>query len=209
MIVLKIIGAIFAVIAILIFIILTLRVRIRFSFDLKNAFNLKAKILFFEFDLLRSKKKNPIVQRLKGRLGLDFSDLSIDEDDELEDSISELVSQIIAALSLLIGQLSWLVRHCRLDKLRVFIVCGGDAAEAALEYGTVCATVYPIVGYLSANLDAVKNAEDVRIGCDFDGEPQLEFDLFFSLKIFHILKAIYRALEETAEIAELNQEATQ
>ncbi len=216
MIVLKIIGIILAVLMVLIAFILALRIRLLFSFDLKNAHSIKIKVLFLTFDIgkekpkkekKKDKKPNSFIKALKKRLGLDFLE-NDDEEKTKADNLSDKLTRIISIITLFIGQVEWILRRFRLEKLRVFIVCGGgDAAEAAMEYGMVCAAVYPLIGYLSANLDAVENAEDVQVGCDFDGEPQLEFDFFVSIRVIHLLRAVFRAAADMSELAEINQEA--
>ncbi len=221
MIALKIMGIVFAVLIVLICFILALRIRLLFSFDLKNAHRIKIKVLFFTFDLgkekpKKSKKKqdkekkpNAFIESIKKRLGLDFLKKEAPEAPK-GDTLTDKLTGIISIITVFIGQVEWILRRFRLEKLRVFIVCGGgDAAEAAMEYGLVCAAVYPLIGYLSANLDAVENAEDVQVGCDFDGEPQLEFDFFVSIRVIHLLRAAFRAVADMSKAAELNQEAQQ
>jgi len=222
MIILKIIGIIFAVLIVIIALISMLRIRLLLSFDLKNAFSFKIKLLFLTFDIGKQKPKkqkeekekekkkpNAFLEKLKKRLGLDFVSREGTEGAETK-SVSDSLTKIITLITLLIGQVEWILRRFRLEKLRVFIVCGGgDAADAAMEYGMVCAAVYPLIGYLNANLDAVKNAEDVQVGCDFDGEPQLKFDFFVSIRGIHLLRAVFRALADLSDAAELNEEAQQ
>ncbi len=220
MIILKIIGIIFAVLIVLIALILMLRIRLLLSFDLKNAFSFKIKLLFLTFEMGKQKpgkpkkekekkKQNAFLKKLSKKLGLDFVAQEGTEGAESK-SISDSLTKIITLITLFIGQVEWILRRFRLEKLRVFIVCGGgDAADAAMEYGMVCAAVYPLIGYLNANLDAVKNAEDVQVGCDFDGEPQLEFDFFVSIRVIHLSRAVFRALADLSEAAELNEEAQQ
>lgn len=216
MIFLKIIGIVFAVIILLLIILLSLRIRLFLSFDMEKAFSFKIKVLFFSFDIGKEKKPkvekvktekkpSPFMTKIKKKLGLDIS-FKNQDGEETPKTISENITRIVTLISLLAGQIGWLLRRFRLEKLRILAICGGgDAAESALEYGVICSTVYPFIGYLSANLDSVKDAEDVQIGCDFEGEPKLEFDFFVSIRIIHIIRALFRSALDMAELA--NEEA--
>lgn len=207
MIVLKIIGTVIAVIILLIALILMLRFKLLISYDRQKGLTVLYRILFFTF----GKNPNPnsaFAKKLKKMLDID----KIESADAIkqgveENGISEAIQRIITIVTLLAGRIFWLLKYCRIHKLRIFAVCADeDAANAAIDYGLVCAAVYPLSSIITSNIKTAKNAEDISILCDFEGEKQLEFDLTVSIRIIHILRALYYNSMAKAE-TELQQEA--
>ncbi len=218
MIALKIIGITLSVILLLLILILILKVRFIINFKKGESVKFAIGFLCFKFGNKekkpkeeqnqapeKEKKPNKFVERLKKKLGLDI-DL---KEDAQNGDISDSVNKIITLLTLLSSQLKWLVKKLRIDVLRILIICGGgDAADTAMDYGTVCAVVYPFFGYVTENLNLKKDAEELNIGCDFEGESHFEFDITVSVRIFYIVKAALSGLLDMAENARLIEEAT-
>ena len=207
MIVLKIIGALLAVIILLIAIILMLKFKLIVSYDKQKGLKVLYRILFFTF----GKNPNPnsiIVRKLKRILEIDkIESAEVIKQDVEESGLSEAIRRIVTIVTLLAGRIFWLLKYCKILKLRIFAVCADeDAADAAIDYGLVCAAVYPFTAYLTSNIKTAKNAENIAVYCDFEGEKQLEFDLTVSVRIIHLLRALYRNAMEKAE-AELQKEA--
>lgn len=215
---LKIIGIILS--SILLLLILILLLRVRFIIKFKKGDSVKFAIGFLCFTFggkekkpaeeqkeapKKEKKPSKLAEKLKKRLGLDI-DL---KEDAQNGEISNTVNKVITLLTLLSSQLKWLVKKLRIDLLRILIVCGGgDAADTAMDYGAVCAVVYPFFGYVTENLNLKKNAEELNIGCDFEGESHFEFDLTVSVRIFYLVKAALSGLLDMAENARIIEEAT-
>ena len=176
------------------------------EFSEENKLIFRIKILCFSFGgkkKRKNKKPSKLTQKLKKRFGLDVFDSEEFKKDIEQGILSDKVNRIVALVMLFAGQIKWLFSKLRLDKLALFIICGGDdAADAAMEYGLICASVYPMAGYITANINAKKDAEDIRIGCDFDGEAKLEFKLIISIRIYNLLIAALRALGDMAIAAE-------
>lgn len=196
MIILKIIGLILSAIALIVFIILMLNAKIIFAFDTNGRLVLKAKLLFFTvYDLKRKKKKSgKIGTFLKKIFGIDtLTDTENLKTDAQTSGISSAVNKVVTVLMLLMGQIVWLLKRVKLKKLRLYAVCAGDdAADAAMDYGLVCSAVYPFVGYLETSLKMPKNACDIQVGCDFEGDAYFETEITAKLRVIHILRAIYR-----------------
>lgn len=78
-------------------------------------------------------------------------------------------------------------------------VCGEDASDTALGYGTACAVVYPLMGRLYNALNIEDYTVDVQ--CDFseDSKTTVYAYAFGTIRIIHIviiaLKALFRALK--------------
>jgi len=212
MIALKIIGISLAILLGLILLALIilpcLRVKLQLTFGEDGRLKYKIKLLCFSFggkEKKDKKKKKPskLVARIKKKFGLDV----FSKQDGKESGVAEKVSTVVALITVFAGQIKFLFGKLRLDKLKLLIVCGdGDAANAAMDYGLVCAAVYPLTGYLEANINAKKNAQDVRIGCDFDGDSKIQIDIIISIRIYNLLSAFMNAMSDMAEIAENNTE---
>ncbi len=214
MVVLYIIGITLVVILALLIFILLLKVKLFFDFSTDSGFSFKIGILFFTFDLTKEKpekdkdkeekkekKPSKLLRRIKKFFGIDvISDSDALKENVEEGGISSTVNRVVTAVSLIAGQIFWLLKKFTIKKLRVFVVCGGsDAADTAMQYGLVCAAVYPMVGYLDTNLKTEKDAQDIGVYCDFDGDSKLDFEFDVSIRIIHIVRAIFRNAMANAE----------
>lgn len=224
MIVLKIIGITLAAIILLIVLILLLRAKVIICYNKEKGFRVGFGVAFLKFmpkskdkapkneetpkedtaeeKPKKEKKKSKLVEKIKKRLGLDVFDFEELKNYFQEGKLSDKIAQIVAIVMLFFDRIKWLFAQLRVDRLGINAVCGGDSAEAALEYGLVCATVYPLSGFITNNINIKKKAENIQIGCDFDGEAYLEFDLTISVKIYHIFKLAIDCLKDLAVIAE-------
>lgn len=214
MIALYIILIILAVLSALIFLILLLNLKLFFEFSLERGFGFKVGILFFKFGgkekkpkqendekIKKEKKPSKLLQRIKKLFGIDvISDSDVLKENVEEGGVSETVNKVVTVISLIAGQIFWLLKRFKIKKLKFFVVCGGsDAADTAMEYGLVCAAVYPLAAYLDTNLKTAKNAQDIQIYCDFDGDSRFEFEFNVSIRIIHVIRAIFRNALANAE----------
>ncbi len=205
MIFLKILGIILAVIAVLIAILLFIRVKIIISYTPEKGLEYYARYLAFDIGRDKKKKKRiDILGWLKKKLELELpEDENMTDEERVRKGIYEKVSTVVLLVTLLADEFVWIIKKLRLDRLHILAVCSGeDAADSATDYGLVCAAVYPLIGYITANVNAKKHAEDVQIGCDFDGNGYFEFNLTVSVRTVHVIRAIYNALIDVAEVAE-------
>ena len=214
MIVLKIIGIILAVIIALIALFMISRIKLLISYTQEKGFRIGFGFWFFKFwkkkeeepkaekSDKKEKKPSKFAQSLKKRLGLDAFDTEELKEGFSEGSLSEKITQIAAIVMLFFERIKWLFSKIRADKFRILAVCGGDSADAAIEYGVACATVYPLSAYISDNLNFKKNAQDIQLKCNFDGDAYFEFDLTLSVRIYYILKTAIGCLKDLAVIAE-------
>lgn len=211
MIVLKIIGIILAVIIALIALFMISRIKLLISYTQEKGFRIGFGFWFFRFwkkkeeepkAEKKEKKPSKFAQSLKKRLGLDAFDTEELKEGFSEGSLSEKITQIAAIVMLFFERIKWLFSKIRADKFRILAVCGGDSADAAIEYGVACATVYPLSAYISDNLNFKKNAQDIQLKCNFNGDAYFEFDLTLSVRIYYILKTAIGCLKDLAVIAE-------
>lgn len=208
MIALKIIAIVLAVILALIAIVLALRITVMLGYCPEDGFVFKVRLLCFSFGGKKGKSKPKKEKKpsrfsvwMKKKLGV--MPPETDSDDAVKKSISEKVTSVVTFITLFFDQFKWLFSKMRLDKLKIAAVCsGGDASDAAMEYGLVCATVYPLIGYITGNINTKPNAEDVQIGCDFDGNTYFSINVNVSVRTIHLVRAAIRALGDISDLAE-------
>ncbi len=214
--VLAIIGILLAAIIALVVVLLLSCIRVSFLFTTTERPELKVRLLFFTlFDLNKPKKekkdKKPskIDEYLKSRFGfgkgLDKENI---KSEITKEGISDKVTKFITLFMLLADQAIWLVKRIRLKRFGLDVICGGgDAADAAIEYGIVCSAVYPFIGYLETNFKGASKALDVNIGCDFENEAYFGTEIKAKLRIIHIVRAILKSAVNLAnEQVEANNE---
>lgn len=207
MVILKIVGILLLVLIALICIILSLRLKLIFDYSTKSEPKFYIGVLFFKFRInkkdkpKKEKKESKFVSKIKKILRIDvLSDGDSLKHNAEETGISNTVNKVITAVSLIAGEAVWLLKRFKLHKLRFIAVCGGgDAADAAMDYGLVCSLVYPFAGYIDASLKTKKNAQDIRIYCDFENDSSFDFYIFLSVRIFHIIRALLRNLSSYSE----------
>lgn len=211
MIFLKILGITLAVIVILIIILLLSRAKIIIGYAPDTGILFRIKYLFFTlYDNKKPKKKKDNKKKrfdisaiLKKKLGLELDDESLSDEEKAKKSIYEKVSTVVLLVTVLSDEFVWLFKRLRLDRLHVIAICSGDdAAESATDYGLVCAAVYPLVGYLMGNINAKKGAEDVQIGCDFDGNGYFECEITVSVRLMFIIRTLIKSLGDLMEVAQ-------
>lgn len=83
-------------------------------------------------------------------------------------SLPDAVGRLTELLRELMRRTAWFVRRSTLARLELTVTVGGaDAADAALTYGGLCAAVYPLVSWATAQFRRVRR-QQVEIRCDFD-----------------------------------------
>lgn len=211
MIALKIIGILLAVIVFLVVLVLLQSVKVIFSFNTEGKLDLRAKVMLFTiYDVNKKKEeKAPKKDKKPSRIsayfqrlfGIDtLTDAANVKGNAEEKGISDSVNKVVTVFSLLLGEIVWLLGKIRVKRLHVLAICGGnDAADAAMEYGLVCAAVYPLVGYIESNLNTKKNASDIQIGCDFENEAYFESDFTAKLRLIHIVRAVFKNASNMAK----------
>ncbi len=204
--VLAIIGILLAVIIAIIVILLISSIRVFFSFNTQDRPELRVKFLFFTvIDLNKPKKKSKKPSRIgsaiKRMLGFEqIIESQTDEGEKQKESVSSKLTGLVTVFMLLTDSNLWLAKKIKFKRLGLDVVCGGsDAADAAIEYGVVCSTVYPFIGYLETNLKNAEKALNVNIGCDFENEAYLGIDIKAKICIIHILRALMRSASEQME----------
>ncbi len=206
--VLKIIGVILAVVILIIILVLLLRIKLVLGLYDNGKFGFTIRILCFNFGG-KAKKEKPesdFVKKIKAKFGLDIL-----HKEELKNSIengsfTDKASRLAALVMLFLGQVKYLFSKIRVDRLYTMIICGGDGAEAAIDYGIVCSAIYPLAGYLDASLNMKNNAQNIQVYCDFENESKIEFELILSIRIMYLLKAFMGAISDASVMAKKMEE---
>ncbi len=81
----------------------------------------------------------------------------------------DAVALMVGTASTLLDTVKTLVRGAKLRRFQgVFRIGGQDAADAATNYGQVCALLYPFLGLVSSLMTFVD--PDLQVVCDYDGK---------------------------------------
>ncbi len=109
-----------------------------------------------------------------------------------ENGLLATVQSLAGLLKLFVNRAVWLLRHCLVERFHLKIVCAGDdAAETAMEYGAVCAVVYPLVGLLQNAARFEEKGLDIAVLCDYDSKDTvLQFDTTVRVRVVYLLCAL-------------------
>ena len=97
------------------------------------------------------------------------------------------ISAVFSAIKDLFLRIGKLIKKGVFKKLHLQIIVGdGDAADAALRYGQICAAAFPMVNFLENSMK-IKN-EQIDIRCDYDiEETQISFDAQLNYRPWHFV----------------------
>ncbi len=130
----------------------------------------------------KGKKKNPLNSLIK------------------KNGVAGLIDILKELISLATGVFKGFFKRFIIRNIRVNIVVGGDdAADTAVQYGSVCAVVYPIMGQIYSRLNVLDYSADIN--CDFseNSKTKAEAHLFGTIRVIFIfslvIKALFRALK--------------
>lgn len=194
MIALKIIGIVFSAIILVIAIILCLPLFITVESKTGEKTLTYAQILFFKFGKKgkKKKKKNDKTSRnaILKLFGLD-TEKSTETDSESSSDTVNKIKRIANTVLSLFSRVPFILKRCTVKELLLNANVGGtDAAQTAIEYGLLCAAVYPLTGFIDANIPCCKNALDVSLKCNFDEPVNYNFYLSVKIRTVHILRAL-------------------
>ena len=86
-----------------------------------------------------------------------------------EKGLAEMIRGVFGAVKALFSRISRLVCHGEFRRFDLRIVVGDtDCADAAMNYGELCAAVYPLLAFLESRLKFRRRNVDLR--CDFSAE---------------------------------------
>lgn len=191
MIALKIIGIVFSAIILVIAIILCLPLFITVESKTGQKTIVYAQILFLKFGK-KGKKKNDKTSRnaILKLFGLDTEKSTETDSASSSDTVNK-IKRIANTVLSLFSRVPFILKRCTVRKLLLNANVGGtDAAQTAIEYGLLCAAVYPLTGFIDANIPCCKNALDVSLKCNFDEPVNYNFYLSVKIRTVHILRTL-------------------
>ncbi len=99
-------------------------------------------------------------------------------------------------LGILVKKMLWIIKRFKFRKVSLDLtIATEDAAKTAIEYGSVCAAVYPTLTFLQTNLNF--NPKSVNISTDFDKKnPELKFSLAVTARLIYMLAAAISVLTQ-------------
>ena len=101
----------------------------------------------------------------------------------------------VAATLCELGRVFWLLHRGTFRRFSLHIAVGaGDPADAALDYGMVCAALYPVLGLLQSAIRFRR--PDVAVTCTEEPQTNVEFSAKFSLRAILIVRAFFHLLAE-------------
>lgn len=198
MVVLWILGGLLAVILLLTVIILLLPVDVLFLTRENGEF----KILYRFLGKLYGEEpdpNNPLIRSIKSLLGLSHLDSvkKVQATIEKRGTVATL-KDTLSILVALIDRVVWILKYCKLTRCHITYIGGGE--DAATDYGTACATVYPIVEYVKDSMKHSRDAFKIDLRCDYTlDESQSDFDVTIRVKIFYAVKALFHVARRNLE----------
>ena len=168
---LLIIGIILGALALLITVICLLPVYVYIFYDEENSLQLRYRLLWKVFGE-DPNPDNPVLKLLKELSGVaKFDSVKSIKKTVSDSGVSHTLKQVGDVLISLLRQLVWLLPRCRVRKLELRAICAeGEPDEAALEYGKLCAAVYPIVGIVDNIIPINRRKLRLDLRCDFEAE---------------------------------------
>lgn len=108
--------------------------------------------------------------------------------------------ELFAIAKVLFKKAFWIARKIRIHHLEALVVVAeGDAAETAIQYGKVCAYVYPAFGMLGSFTD-ISNAK-VEVRSDFDSDDSsFYFEAEIGVRLFFAVVAAASVLWQFVKI---------
>lgn len=108
-----------------------------------------------------------------------------------EKGILSAVNEIADIVKSICSEFGKLLKHIRVNKFSLAInVASDDPAVTAVEYGSICAVVYPMVRLIEANTKFNHKSTKVDVNSDFvSTSPSLDFDVEIKIRLVFILAA--------------------
>lgn len=191
MIVLKVIGAILGLLLLLFFVVLFLSVGIVLRVGSDRKFSFGVRVLGMEFGE-ESESNHPFV-RLVQKLINRQKQAAPPPDEKPKTGGTDMLKQHMDMIFPLLERIFGVLRHCRISRCHVRYVSGGE--NAAVEYGEVCALVYPFVGHLQNRRRLRKRHTHLDIGWDYEAESAVyDLEIAVSVRVAVLVWAALRLL---------------
>ena len=184
MILLKWIGISVAVIVLLVLGVLLLPIDVVLLADTEHGLRFRFRCLGKLYGE-RASSENPLVGLFKQAVGL--SKHSAEQDAEQHGGKTPF-SETVGTLVTMVDRVRWLLRRCRISRLRVNTVSGGE--DAAVEYGTICAVVYPLAEQFRRHGRLKTRNTQLSLRCDYEAQSDYDIEVAMRATILHAVYAL-------------------
>ena len=188
MIALYIIGGILLLLAVVAFL------PVKVFFTTEDGKRLTVRFLFFKWGIL------PIEKKKSGKKSSDKKPKSEGKRIVGKNGAFKDFGELFAVAKVLFKKVFWIAKKIRIHHLEALVVVAeGDAAETAIQYGKVCAYVYPAFGMLGSFTD-ISNAK-VEVRSDFDSDDSsFYFEAEIGVRLFFAVVAAASVLWQFVKI---------
>lgn len=153
-------------------------------------------------DVNKPKDKKAIPDNVKRMLGIDkFDSIKKLKTNLKESGFDGTFGKTVSIAKFLLKQAGKLICRIKLKVLKIsYVHAGADAAEVAVNYGILCAFVYPFATFVKESTKSKKSKFSVDLSCNFEEkEPSYEFYLEVKLKIIYALIIFIKTLSYIAK----------
>lgn len=207
---LKILGIVLLAVLIVIISLLFIPINLYVKIDEKFDYLFKIKFLFFKFSFDNKKEKKPAkkpdkqknnkerkekkegfgIKAIKKLFGIDS--FQTKNAKGKKKATTDNAKQIINTLKSYLSALKPLLKTVKMKKLNLKSVSAGDdAAATAVQYGVMCALLYPFSSFLKSSMNIDENAVSINVICGFESDKsQFEIESEISIRLIFAFIAI-------------------
>ena len=198
MIVLKIIGIVAAALVVLCLLLLAVPIDLVVRRNEREGLRLYLRVCRIPFKLngkpkkqkKKKKKEAKLTSLLKRAFGIKPAEEASAER-QGSAAASPALQETVSTVMGLVREVLNTVKKCKVLRCRFRVVCGGE--DAALDYGTACAVVYPLAGWLESNLKVGRRGMELQLGWDYERpKAAYEVDFILRIRVFRVLTTLYR-----------------
>ena len=182
----KIFLTVVGILFILILIILLLPVKFIIRNDDENRFYFRVKFLWFSFGDSKKTKKGA-----HQKSGIEQLELESLKARVQRDGITETLTVAAKIIKTVFKRLERVIEHGRVNRFDFIVVCSAkDAAQTAIRYGSCCAIVYPLLGFINSIIKVNPKNRNIDVSCKYgDVSEVLRYNFIISVRIFYLLVA--------------------
>ena len=183
-------------ILLLIFAFLLLPVKFIIKNDDDNHLYFRVKFLFWTFGEADEKTETKPKAYPQKKSGIDTLKLESLKARIKRDGLVETVRVGAKILEQIFKALVRILKHCKAEKFEFKLLCSSDdAAQTAMKYGTCCAIIYPLLGFINSAIKVKPKGRKIDISCQYDGVSEVfRYDFIISVRVVFIVVALLKLL---------------
>lgn len=128
-----------------------------------------------------------------------------------EKGVTSAIGELFAVLKSILTEFGRLTKHIRIKRFKFFVnVATDDSALTAVEYGAVCAVVFPAVRFIEDNTKLNRKKTNVFVNSDFvSGKSKIELDAKVKIRVIFLFMFAIKALIQLVKLKLNNQPSKQ